>query len=46
MKQRTAPGAAETQRGASIIQRAIWLMEHGKARGWSDAIEQARKATK
>lgn len=36
----------DDDRGARIIQRAIWLMENAKARGWSDAMEQARKQVK
>jgi hypothetical protein len=30
-------------RGASIIARALQLMREGKARGWSHALELARR---
>lgn len=34
---------SEQERAAAIIQLAIRIMEAGQARGWSDALEQARK---
>jgi hypothetical protein len=38
--------APSSDRGARIIQLATQLMEAGKTRGWSDAMEQARKQVK
>ena len=37
--------ANDTKRGQQIIQKAMELMKAGKARSWSHAIEEARKAT-
>lgn len=34
------------ERGAQIIKLATRLMAAGRARGWSDAIAQARKQVK
>lgn len=34
------------ERGAKVIKLATRLMAAGKARGWSDAISQARKQVK
>lgn len=38
--------APATERGARIIQLATQIMAAGQARGWSHAIEQARKQVK
>lgn len=36
--------AESTERGAAIVKLALELMRTGQARGWSHAIEEARKA--
>lgn len=36
--------AESSERGARIVQTALALMKAGKVRGWSHAIEEARKA--
>ncbi len=33
----------ETKRGETVISRALALMKNGAAKGWSDALEKARK---
>lgn len=37
--------AESSGRGAQIVKKALELMQQGKARSWSHAIEEARKAT-
>ena len=44
-QQRPAP-KDDADRGASVIQTAIKLLEAGQARGWSDALAQAAKKVK
>jgi hypothetical protein len=34
--------ANESERGAQIIKLAVQIMESGQARGWSDALSQAK----
>lgn len=36
--------AESSERGQKIVKLAMELMQQGKARGWSHAIEEARKA--
>lgn len=43
---RQQQGTPAQERGARVIQRATELMAAGKARGWSDAMAQARKQVK
>lgn len=43
MKTRRTHAQAETDRGARIIQRATELLNAKQAKGWSHAIELARK---
>lgn len=42
-RQQSAPAQ---DRGARVIQLATQIMAAGRARGWSDAISQARKQVK
>jgi hypothetical protein len=45
MSTQAQQGAADSERGARIIQTAIELMKERRI-GWSKAIELARQATK
>ena len=37
------PTTSETARGQAIVRRAYELLANKQARGWSHALEQARK---
>lgn len=45
-QQHTKKQQPSSDRGAKVIQLATQLMAAGKARGWPDAMEQARKQVK